>query len=264
MSWEKGLGVVSHQFPSSQTGNCRLETGIGNSDRPGPRLRLSIKGAGHAQLAPAPHLASSPLMSAPNPSTLAAAAPHAQPDHATSSWVNRVLRVIATWNAAWWVLLGALVAPALPGHWVTLVLAAITLVGVPLLVLGRAFAGAYPSASIRLFVFRPFWYFQLAVPLMAIAGVVAFIVGAPFGAAAAGRSDRSDDRRWRDCGQCAGGICRVATPADDEYRGAPYRIATRPRRPAHRAGIRPPRRPTHITCIPETCAPSCRGRTPPR
>ena len=123
------------------------------------------------------------MMSAPNPSTLAAAAPQAGPDHQTSSWVNRVVRVIATWNAAWWVLLGALVAPALPGHWLTLVLAAITLVGVPLLVLGRAFAGAYPSASIRLFVFRPFWYLQLAVPLMATAGVLAFIVGAPFGAA---------------------------------------------------------------------------------
>ena len=80
-------------------------------------------------------------------------------------------------------LLGALVAPALPGHWLTLVLAAITLVGIPLLVLGRAFAGAYPSSTIRLFVFRPFWYLQLAVPLMATAGVIAFIVGAPFGAA---------------------------------------------------------------------------------
>ncbi len=121
-------------------------------------------------------------MSAPNPSTLAAPAPQAATEQ-QSSWVNRVLRVIATWNAAWWVLLGALVSPALPGHWLTIVLAAITLVAVPLLVLGRAFAGAYPSAAIRLFVFRPFWYVQLAVPLMATAGVIAFIVGAPFGAA---------------------------------------------------------------------------------
>ena len=227
------------------------------SPRPASKLPKANAGATGAR----PHLASSHLMSAPSPSTLAAAAPQARPDHPTSSWVNRVLRVIATWNAAWWVLLGALVAPALPGHWLTLVLAAITLVGVPLLVLGRAFAGAYPSSLIRPFVFRPFWYLQLAVPLMATRGSARLHRRRAVRRGPAGRSDRSDDRRWRDCGRCAGGICGVTTPANDDFRGAPHRIATRPRRPAHRAGIRPPRRPTHITRIPATCAPSPRGRS---
>lgn len=94
-----------------------------------------------------------------------------------------MLRVVAAWSAAWWLLLGLVLAPALPGGWLTLLLAAVVFAGVPLQFLRRALSGAYPSAAIRLLVFRPFWYVQLAVPLMATAGVIAFAAGAPFGVA---------------------------------------------------------------------------------
>ena len=52
---------------------------------------------------------------------------------------------------------------------------------VPLVVLVQRFRGAYPSALTRLFVFRPFWYVQLAAPLVAIGALVGFLIGLPFG-----------------------------------------------------------------------------------
>ena len=81
-------------------------------------------------------------------------------------------------------IIGALVAPVLPGRWTTIVLAMLAATA-PLLILVRRFRGDYPSAAVRLWVFRPFWYVQLAAPLMALAGVAGAIVGAPFGAAIA-------------------------------------------------------------------------------
>src|SRR3954468_20092832 len=101
------------------------------------------------------------------------------------AWLRRLLRIVLAWSAAWWLVFGALIAPALPGHWATVLLAATLLVIVPLIFLTRALSGVYPSATVRLFAFRPFWYSQLAVPLMVMAGVVAFLAGAPFGAARA-------------------------------------------------------------------------------
>lgn len=99
------------------------------------------------------------------------------------SWLRRLLRIVLAWSAAWWLAFGALMAPVLPGHWTTVLLAGTLLVLVPLIFLTRALSGIYPSARVRLFAFRPFWYSQLAVPLMVMAGVMAFLAGAPFGAA---------------------------------------------------------------------------------
>ena len=73
-------------------------------------------------------------------------------------------------------------APVVPGHWAGILLAAAVLVVVPLWFLIRALTGTYPSAAVRLLAFRPFWYSQLAMPLMVTAGVVAFLAAAPFGA----------------------------------------------------------------------------------
>lgn len=44
----------------------------------------------------------------------------------------------------------------------------------------------YPRKVFRLFVLRVFWYTQLALPLVAGAGLIGFLVGAPFGHAVAG------------------------------------------------------------------------------
>lgn len=103
-----------------------------------------------------------------------------------AAWVRRVLGVVATWSAAWWLVLGILIAPALPGHWRTMAAAAALLAFGPLIFLGRALTGRYPSAAVRLLVFRPFWYTQLALPLMCATGLVGLLGGAPFGHARRG------------------------------------------------------------------------------
>jgi len=47
----------------------------------------------------------------------------------------------------------------------------------------RGLSGAtYPSGLTRLFVFRPFWYLMLFMPLLAGAGIVGAVAGLPFGA----------------------------------------------------------------------------------
>jgi predicted MPP superfamily phosphohydrolase len=101
------------------------------------------------------------------------------------SWLRRLLRIVLAWSAAWWVLFGALMAPVMPGHWAGILLTATLLVLVPLGFLTRALTGIYPSAAVRLFAFRPFWYTQLAMPFLVTAGVLGFLAGAPFGAARA-------------------------------------------------------------------------------
>src|SRR3954468_5415861 len=99
------------------------------------------------------------------------------------SWLRRLLRIVFVWSTMWWLLFGALMAPVVPGHWAGILLAATVLVLVPLVCLTRALTGVYPSAAVRLFAFRPFWYTQVAMPLMVTAGVIGFLAGAPFGAA---------------------------------------------------------------------------------
>ena len=101
-----------------------------------------------------------------------------------AAWLRRLLGIVGAWSAAWWLVLGALIAPALPGHWATgLGLGGGAPVIVPLLFLTRALSGVYPSAAVRLLVFRPFWYTQLAVPIMTASGALGFVAAAPFGMA---------------------------------------------------------------------------------
>jgi uncharacterized protein len=91
----------------------------------------------------------------------------------------RVVAIGTLWTSIWWLIIGALLAPVVPGGWRSLLLAALAATA-PLLVLVQRFDGVYPSAFTRLFIFRPFWYLQLATLLMAWAGVVGFLAGAPF------------------------------------------------------------------------------------
>ena len=92
----------------------------------------------------------------------------------------RIVAIGAAWTAAWWLLIGAFIAGATPGGWLTIA-AVVAVIILPLLVLVQRFRGAYPSAWTRLFVFRPFWYAQLAAPLVAIGSLVGFLIGLPFG-----------------------------------------------------------------------------------
>lgn len=94
-----------------------------------------------------------------------------------------VLLFALAWLSVWWLIIGMLVAPVLPGGGFTVAGVAV-LSALPILVLVHGFMGrAYPSAAIRLYVLRPFWYVQLALPLSALAGLSGAIAGAPFGAA---------------------------------------------------------------------------------
>ncbi len=90
------------------------------------------------------------------------------------------------WMALWWSIIGALLAPVLPGGWLP-VLALALLAAAPTIPLARSFGGrAYPSARMRLWAFRPFWYVLLSLPLVAAAGLIGVLLGLPFSAAGAG------------------------------------------------------------------------------
>jgi uncharacterized protein len=96
--------------------------------------------------------------------------------------VTRFLGILLLWTSAWWLILGALLHPVLPGGWLT-VLAAAVLCTVPVLVRLRSMGGeTYPSALKRIWLFRPFWYIQLFIPLLSLSGLVGALAGLPFGA----------------------------------------------------------------------------------
>lgn len=82
-----------------------------------------------------------------------------------------------------WSLVGAFVADVVPGGWRSLAVAWALSV-VPLFVLIRNLAtGRYPSALVRLFLFRVFWYVQLLMLVLAIGCGIGFLIGLPFGRA---------------------------------------------------------------------------------
>lgn len=85
-----------------------------------------------------------------------------------------------------WLLVGTFVYGLLPGGWRPFVVGWAASV-VPLFVLIRNIAtGRYPSAAVRLLLFRVFWYVQLLMLALALAAVAGFVVGLIFGAPAAG------------------------------------------------------------------------------
>ena len=96
-----------------------------------------------------------------------------------------VLIVLAVLTASWAVV-GALAAPLLPGgaSTVTLIYLLFTLVPLGVFILTRAL-GVYAGAALRLLVFRPLWYAQFFVLLLAPVALVAALAGLPFGRAAA-------------------------------------------------------------------------------
>lgn len=83
-------------------------------------------------------------------------------------------------------IVAAFLQPVLPGIWIAVALSALFFLA-PAAVLMRGFSGTYyPTAAVRLFVLRPFWYAIFAIPLMAIAAVVGAAVGLPFHSAGPG------------------------------------------------------------------------------
>jgi uncharacterized protein len=102
----------------------------------------------------------------------------------TAPGVGRAIVIMLGWMAGWWLLIGSLLAPVVPGGRVV-VLAAAVVTAAPLLVLLRGFTRqTYPSAFVRVWVLRPFWYVQLGLPLVGISALAGVVIGLPFGAAA--------------------------------------------------------------------------------
>ncbi|MHB8585380.1 MAG: metallophosphoesterase [Thermoplasmatota archaeon] len=108
------------------------------------------------------------------------------PSHAETQAVPRFVYRVAAFIGGWTVLhsliLGAVLAPILPGGW-WFVAAFAVVVFVPFFVILRGFKdGVYPGAFVRRFVYRPFWYAQLALPFLSVGVIVGLLVGLPFGA----------------------------------------------------------------------------------
>ena len=99
-----------------------------------------------------------------------------------------IIAFLTIWDGLSWLVIGGAWAPVLPGGW-WVILAAAVVALLPMLVLARGFGGtAYPSGATRLWIFRPFWYGQLLLPLVAIPGALGLLGGwALGGAAEAGR-----------------------------------------------------------------------------
>lgn len=105
----------------------------------------------------------------------------------TDSRTSRPIRLgpalafIAAWLGGSWLVVATVLLPMLPGGGLT-VAAVLALSAIPPTMLVRGLSGAmYPSALTRLFVFRPFWYLMLFMPLLAAAAIIGVLVGLPFG-----------------------------------------------------------------------------------
>jgi predicted MPP superfamily phosphohydrolase len=81
-------------------------------------------------------------------------------------------------------MVGAFVHDVVPGGWRTLIVAWL-ITASPLFVLVRnLLTGGYPSAFVRLSLFRVFWYAQLLALALALASFLGFVAGLPFGESA--------------------------------------------------------------------------------
>ncbi len=93
------------------------------------------------------------------------------------------LAAILTLTALSWLLVGTFVHDMIPGGWRAIAIAwAISVV--PLFVLIRNIStGRYPSAIVRLVLFRGFWYAQLLMLPLALISAAMALLGFPFGVA---------------------------------------------------------------------------------
>ena len=92
----------------------------------------------------------------------------------------RILATVAAWSGLWWLIIGGLIAPLVPGGWLTIA-GVVGLSVAPLLVILGRFNGRYASAATRIWMFRPFLYVQLGSPLVALSAATGTILGALVG-----------------------------------------------------------------------------------
>ncbi|MEO5816086.1 MAG: metallophosphoesterase [Gemmatimonadaceae bacterium] len=95
--------------------------------------------------------------------------------------VLRIAARLAVYLIVAWGTLGVLVAGLFPGALAVFIAVALYTT-LPLLAYVRWRGWPfYPGKGFRLFVVRPFWYAQLMLPLVASAGLLGILAGAPFG-----------------------------------------------------------------------------------
>jgi predicted MPP superfamily phosphohydrolase len=98
--------------------------------------------------------------------------------------VAMFLAVVLAILTTCWTIVGALIAPLVPGDAFTVMLGFVLLTLVPLTVfILTRMLGRYAGAAMRLLVFRPLWYAQFSALLLAPAGAVGALAGLPFGLA---------------------------------------------------------------------------------
>lgn len=96
----------------------------------------------------------------------------------------KVVAGFLVWNGALWLVVGGLLAPLIPGGG-RMVLALMLLLVLPIVLILQGMGGrAYPSAFTRVWIFRPFWYAQLALLVLAAAGLTGLLAGLSFGGGA--------------------------------------------------------------------------------
>ncbi len=100
--------------------------------------------------------------------------------------VTKLARGFAIWIGSWWLLLGLLFAPVTPGGLLTVLIVAAVLTA-PIILVLRGLAGRYhPPAGQRLWLLRPFWYVQAALPLVGVGALGGLVLGLLFSAPGAG------------------------------------------------------------------------------
>ena len=114
---------------------------------------------------------------AAGPVPIAAGTPAIRSDPWYVSTFSKVLTGLLAWNGALWLIVGWLFWPVVPGGgWTILVVAVLLLAPLGLLVHSMA-GNLYPGRLTRIWVFRPFWYGQLFLPLLAGVGLLGALGG---------------------------------------------------------------------------------------
>ena len=101
--------------------------------------------------------------------------------------VARVIATLVLLLLTQWLLVGAALAPVVPGGWLALLGVALVATPLPLaLLIRQRLAGGYPGRWTRLLVVRPFWYVQLLLLLAGPATALGLVSGLVAGDATAG------------------------------------------------------------------------------
>lgn len=101
----------------------------------------------------------------------------------------RLVVFVCVWLGIPWLILGAALAPVLPGGWLAVGFG-FALLALPVALLLRGFANAfYPGAWMRRLLFRPFWYAMLFVPPLAVVTLLGALGGLLWG-------DPGSGSRW--------------------------------------------------------------------